>query len=419
MRCNSCQAPLPPGTATCPTCGASTPYNAAPSDAPAPPSTPGPEPLYNAGTEPTSGSQYDTFTEAGPFPASSQQPVPPWEFPYYGAGANQPPPTTPQQFYYGAGANQPPPAAYPGQQTPYPGQYQAPLMQPRPPARARRGFSATTVLLVGLALLILLSGLGLVFYAAIYHPAQLKVQATATISALFTANARSTAIANTQATGTAQAYTNATATAQAQATVDAQATTTALDAIYTRATSGRPVLDDPLAGQDGNNWDQGQASGGGGCFFAGGALHVSIQSSNFYLPCMANATNFSNFAFQIQAKILTGSHAGLIFRGNNNTNKFYLVDIGRDGSCTLFFTKNSGRSMALADTPTTVVKTGLNQVNLITVIARGSTISIYINKQFVFTISDSTYISGQIGVFAAADNQPTEASFTHAQVWAL
>ncbi|MDQ2715248.1 MAG: hypothetical protein M3Z08_10105 [Chloroflexota bacterium] len=410
MRCNSCQAPLPPGTATCPTCGAATPYNATPSEAPLP-STPGPAPLYNAGAEPTSGSQYDTFTEAGTSPASSQPPVPPWEFPY-STDANQSSPATPQQFPYSAGANQPPPS-------PYPGQYQAPFIQPRPPARARRGFSATTILLVVLALLILLSGLGLVFYATVYHPTQLKAQATATVSALFTADTRSTAIANTQATGTAQAYTNATATAQAQATVAAQATTTALDAIYTQATSSRPALDDPLAGQDGNNWDQGQATGGEGCFFAGGALHVSIQSSNSYLPCMANATNFRNFAFQVQAKILTGDQAGLIFRGNNSTNKFYLVDIGRDGSCSLLFTQNNGHSMVLAETPTTVVKTGLNQVNLITVIARGSTMSIYINKQFVLTTSDSTYASGQIGVFAADGTRPTEAIFTHAQVWAL
>src|SRR5712692_5717212 len=97
-------------------------------------------------------------------------------------------------------------------------------------------------LLVTLALLVMFSGIGLIYYSTVLRPAQLHAQATGTAQTLLTVQARGTALANAQATGTAQAFANATATAQAQVTAQAQATVTALQDIYTTATSGRPAL---------------------------------------------------------------------------------------------------------------------------------------------------------------------------------
>src|SRR5260221_12795781 len=42
-------------------------------------------------------------------------------------------------------------------------------------------------------------------------------------------------------------------------------------------------------------------------------------------------------------------------------------------------------------------KTNLNQTNLIIVIARGSYIYLYVNKQYAGSVTDNTYTSGQIG----------------------
>src|SRR5947209_11894131 len=98
-----------------------------------------------------------------------------------------------------------------------------------------------TILLIGLALLIMASGFGLIYYSAVYHPAQLHAQATGTAQTMQTAEARATALANAQATGTAVAIANATATAQAQATAEVVATATALQNIYNSATSRTPA----------------------------------------------------------------------------------------------------------------------------------------------------------------------------------
>src|SRR5262249_53111557 len=123
----------------------------------------------------------------------------------------------------------------------------------------RSSLGGTTILLIILALLVMASGIGLIYYSAVFHPGQLYAQATATAQASGTANA--------QATRPAQAYANSTATAQAVATAQAMATTTALQNIYNQATSGAPILNDPLNANNIYHWDAGNASLGGSCGF--------------------------------------------------------------------------------------------------------------------------------------------------------
>ncbi len=72
----------------------------------------------------------------------------------------------------------------------------------------------------------------------------------------------------------------------------------------------------------------------------------------------------------------------------------------------------------------TSLDNGFISVNMATslltaVVARGSSITIYINHQQVTTIQDSTFASGHIGVFAYKMNNPTEVVFRDAKVWSL
>ena len=341
---------------------------------------------------------------AGPYtppPASSSPNV-------YGPSAY--PPTPAQPPYY-AGSQQPPYAAL---QQPFPPPPQ------QPPKRARRGLSrGMTILLIVLALLIMASGIGLIYYSAVYHPAQLHAQATGTAQTMHTAEARATALANAQATGTAVAIANATATAQAQATAQTVATATALQNIYNSATSGTPALNDALAGNSGSGWDEDQAQGGGGCAFTGGAYHASLFSKGFYFPCFARNTNFSNFAFQVQMTITKGDVGGLIFRANSSANKFYAFRLGTDGLFDLFVAKYSAHTTDLSYGNSSAIKRDAGQTNLLTVIARDSNIYLYVNKQYVGSVSDGTYQSGQIGLFVSDRTNSTDVAFSNAQVWKL
>jgi hypothetical protein len=53
------------------------------------------------------------------------------------------------------------------------------------------------------------------------------------------------------------------------------------------------------------------------------------------------------------------------------------------------------------------------------VVARGNTLRLYINKQQVASVTNSTYASGQLGVIAYNTGQSVDVAFTNAQVWTL
>lgn len=352
-------------------------------------------------------------------PAQPSQPFPdmqPYQQPLYLAG--QPPVVEPlasfteQMAFANAQAQQP---AY----APYPQYAQQPAPAMKPPAQRRSPLSrGATVIYAVLAMLAMLSGVSLILYSAVIHPAQLHQQATATAVARMNLQASQTALANAQGSATAIAVANATSTAIAVATAQAVATATALQNVYTQAVSGTPVINDSLAG-DNYNWDIGNTNDGGGCFFSGNAFHASVRTKGFFLPCIAHATNFSNFAFQINMTFAHGNSGGLAFRMNGNQQNGYLFNVTLGGVYGIFIIKNNQAGITLTSGQSAAINTGQNAANMLTIVARGNNIFMYVNKQFIASVSDGTYAAGQIGVFASDDSVASDAAFTKAQVWKL
>lgn len=291
---------------------------------------------------------------------------------------------------------------------------------PNAPAR-RRGPSPLIITLVIVLALVLIGGGSLLAYATVIQPNQIHTQATATAVSQLTSTAQTNATANAQTTGTAVAQANATATVIAQGTQQAAATATALQNTYTSATSGAPILNDPLTQQDNNNWEIDSKNGGGGCAFTGGAYHATMPQAGFFASCYAQSSNFSNFALQVQMNIVTGDRGGVIFRADSVNYKLYLFRIAQDGSYNLFlYVDNNGshaRSLLQGNSP--LIHTGRNQNNTLTVIARDASIYFYVNQQYLASISDNTYSSGEIGVFGDDQSNPTDVAFTNLKVWTL
>ncbi len=440
MQCPSCGTTIPPGARFCPTCGRRIPDQEALQETVSP--APAPEPQID---------QTATLPDQPNSPASQQAApsAPSWQTESMVADP-QPRPAPPpglqagriapsEQYYAGPGPTSDPyrqaeqrqvvlpPSTPPPQQQPFYGSgQQAEQKQaisipstPPPQQQRRRGLSrGMTILLAALALLLILVGAGLIYYANVYHPAQLHAQATATAQTMQTRAAQATSTSIAQATGTAIAEANATATANAQATAFVVATQTALQNIYTSATTGTPALNDPLTANSGSNWDEDLAQGGGGCSFVGGAYHASLFAKGYYFPCFAENTNFKNFAFQIQMTIVNGDAGGLLFRANSSATKFYAFQIASDGSYFLILVQGPSQNTTLLAGNSPVIKQHSGQ-NLVTVIARGSTIYLYVNKQYIGSATDSTYTSGQIGVFAVDHSNPTDVAYSNAQVWNL
>jgi len=287
------------------------------------------------------------------------------------------------------------------------------------PAR-RRGFKLRNALLAGLALLVILGGLGIFTLVHNQQVASDIANATATAQARVQANLKATTFA-ANATGTAQA--NAIATQIAVNNSQATATVVAYQNLYTSSTGGAPALNDPLSDNShGNGWGEGSYTNGGACQFTGGAYHATIANTTYFQGCAAFSTDFSNFAYSVQMKVVKGDCGGLIFRADDANSKFYYWRLCQDGtySFLLYISTAGSSAKVLIPNTTATINTGLNQANLLTVVAKGHTLDLYINKQEIDTVNDGTYSHGQIGVTADGTNSPaTDVAYNNAQVWTL
>jgi hypothetical protein len=199
--------------------------------------------------------------------------------------------------------------------------------------------------------------------------------------------------------------------------VKATPSTQTPQALYAQITQGIPALDDHLSTNDTNNWTvTTPADGNFSCAFSGGVYHVSAP----YTPCLAQATNFGDLAYQVQMTIVNGEFGGMVFRVDRSQTKYYTFFIYTKGTYKLRISvDNTGNNdYDLGKGSSAFIKTGLNQANLLTVIARGSSIYLYINQQYITNASDTTYRAGQIGVFGGySSGAPADVIFSRAQVW--
>lgn len=229
-------------------------------------------------------------------------------------------------------------------------------------------------------------------------------QATTTAQAT-----QATATAQTaQATATTQAV-QATATSQADAANSATATAIASTpgGLYQQITASQPTISGPLAGPGTERWDQNAA-----CVFNNGAYQVIDSQPNTFSVCLAQATNFCNFAYQVQVSIASGDGAGLIFRdtaANQDRLRF-----GSDGTYDLVNAKSTltgGSSAAL--------NKGANATNTVTVITRGSAINLYFNGQYVTSVNETSTNCGNIGLMAVNFGNSANVTYSNLKVWKL
>src|SRR5579863_2534164 len=281
-----------------------------------------------------------------------------------------------------------------------------------------------------LAFVLVASGLGFIVYTTTTQ-FQNNVHSQATTIARSTISAQSTTQANAQATaqafGTANAriYASATATSGVSVTQTAiannvGATVTAYTNTFTLDTSGSATLTDPLSdNSNNNNWDTSNGTITSGCAFNNGTYHVIERQQGSFQPCLATATNFSDFLYEVQMTVDTGTQGGIVFRADGSHSSFYFFRIGIDGSYFLDLYKNGTTASTLTNGYSAAITPGLGQQNTVAVIAMQHTLDLYVNQQYVASVSDSSLSAGEIGVAAYDTTEPTEIEFSNAQVWDL
>jgi hypothetical protein len=277
------------------------------------------------------------------------------------------------------------------------------LANPQQPAWTRS--VGLTILLVALALLVAGGGI-LTYYTSVYEPERSSAQATATVRTQVAGTADVHATGTAQVQATAQAYVNATATVLGK-----------YQEHYRQVTSGTPKLQDALDRPSINNWVTGS-----GCFYRNNSYYAKETKVGYFYICIAKATNFTDFAFQVKMKIISGEGGGMVLRSNTDLTKLFRFYVGLDGTYSLYYYpdetgKTSQRVVAgISD----LILTGEGQENLIAVIMRGSTFELYVNGKYLDSGShDGIGGGGVIGLIARSSSRPTEVAYTQAQVWTL
>lgn len=280
-------------------------------------------------------------------------------------------------------------------------------------------------LLALLALIIIGASVGIIYYVAGVRPANLNAQATAQALTALTARQHNAA----SATAFAQLTANANASATSLAST---ATATALRVGYAQAITGNPVFVDALSTNDAHSWDAQSITGTGACRFTGGNYHINIDQLNAYAFCLERSTSFTNFTIQVQMTVVAGDIGGIVFRAHddgNGNSSLYFFGVGQDGSYAFGTYKSAVQAGSTSNNTTSnttsngtadalfAVKRGLNAPNLLTVVAHGSTITFYVNGLLIDRVSDSSFTSGSIGLFAFDNADATEVAFNKIQVW--
>ncbi len=382
-KCLSCGAQLPEGARACPQCGTFVPDPGSGPDA------------FNLPTVSSSSGMIGPTVSAAPYKPSQQPPS------SYGAdvyGTPPPPSYDPYRVQggvppYGANIEYAPPP--PQSASPYPtpsgsfpfvGGMQQVAMQPRWSQGRRIALIAGIVILA-----VILVGEG-IFLLVPAHPSPGPV-------------------------------TQGTATPAPQSNQDPYGTF-----------GGTLVLSDPMHDNSkGYKWDETvsndpQGNGQSACSFSAGAYHLTDTIPGDGMTCNPEASSlvFSDVVMEANLTILKGYQSGLFIRVDQANVTGYLFFIDTNGGYSMVLVNHSAllptdRFKVVQSGTNAAIKKGLKQANLVALAAKGNTISAYVNNTFMYSLQDSTFHSGQIGVYAAnaVNQQPCDIVVSNVRVWKL
>jgi len=155
---------------------------------------------------------------------------------------------------------------------------------------------------------------------------------------------------------------------------------------------------------------------GSKCQFAQDGYHASTSKIATTSICMNSDIDKSDFTVEVQMKIIQGDCGGMLLRSDEP--KDYQFSVCRDGtySFSKFTDYTQWKELSTSSSPAITV--GVNQVNVIAVVANKSTFDLYVNKQKIGAVHDDSYSHGQIALLAVSNTMDaTEVVYNYAKVW--
>lgn len=217
-------------------------------------------------------------------------------------------------------------------------------------------------------------------------------------------------------------FTNFARSASHRASLPVQGSVSPAAQLYLTTTASSPTMNDSLVQNSTSSWIE-VTLARGGCSFINGGYHALVLQTD-PVSCLAQGTDFSDFAFQVQMTIERGGEGGLLFRSDSisstnypNSTNYYLFTINTGGYYELAY--KGDVLVTLLGGNNAAIKTGTGQSNQLTVIAQGDLFSLYVNGTFIGSTKDSHRASGMVGVFAQYTLGETEIAFQNARAWGL
>jgi transcriptional regulator with XRE-family HTH domain len=140
------------------------------------------------------------------------------------------------------------------------------------------------------------------------------------------------------------------------------------------------------------------------------SVRVQWSRSHSYTQVPAQGVYVSNFAVQTNITIIHGDGGGFVFRAGDY--EAYRFRVSSNGTYDLV-----DSTQTLAKGFSSVIKMGLNQTNLLTIIAQRHRIYVYINRQLITEVVDHTLNYGMIGAMAFDFTHDSEVRFDNIQVF--
>jgi hypothetical protein len=182
---------------------------------------------------------------------------------------------------------------------------------------------------------------------------------------------------------------------------------------------GKLALEDPLVdNRQGYTWLEGTNKNGATCQFTAQGYRVTQPQSGYFHACMAQATDYSNFVFEVQVTMYSGDYIGMIFRNTSSTTSHYLFRVDPKGQYYFkVYTHPNDYGEILHQGNITPINFG--QAYQLAVVANFGNIDLYVDQQKIASITDGTLTHGQIGVLVGNEVNQAVALFRNAKVWVI
>lgn len=171
-------------------------------------------------------------------------------------------------------------------------------------------------------------------------------------------------------------------------------------------------------------WEESDTTGNTGrsiCGFQSRYYHAydTDPKNASYTFCLAQQTNFADFTYEVQMSIVEGQAGGVFFRSQDSQSSqiSYMFLTRSDGYCALYAVLNTASGPDFKGLVGGTIKRfnrGLQQMNTIAIVARGSQIDIYVDQVGIARVTNSTYSQGGVGVIGWINS---DVVFSNAKLW--